>query len=291
MQKCRQLVLPKVSSATRSDRTPTGRKGSILVEDLSERPAMVRYFTPVLLLLAFTMTSSIAAPPYEADWIELLGDQGPVVIAKVGKNLSQCSDVELQLNSRELTAIPGVGVVAALAKFDYGDDNNLLSSQEFGDAEVYLEFLLGGGSNSGVKLQQRYEIQLFDSYGKKELSGTDCGGIYPHWKFRSGGEGLNYVDEGVAPSVNAAKPAGEWQTLHVKFRAPRFDDQGRKTANARFVSVKLNKQEIHRDLEVDSPTGNISSPLPEVPQAALFLQLDHGPVAFRNVRVKPLRNH
>jgi hypothetical protein len=97
----------------------------------------------------------------------------------------------------------------------------LLSKQEFGDAEVYLEFLLGSGSNSGVKLQQRYEIQLFDSHGKRELSGTDCGGIYPHWKFRAGGQGLHYVDEGVPPKVNAAKSAGEWQTLHVVFRAPR----------------------------------------------------------------------
>jgi hypothetical protein len=56
------------------------------------------------------------------------------------------------------------------------------------------------------------------------------------------------------------------------------------------MSVTLNDQLIHRDLEVDSPTGNISSPLPEVPRAALFLQLDHGPVAFRNVRVKSLRD-
>jgi hypothetical protein len=167
------------------------------------------------------------------------------------------------------------------------DDNNLLSIQEFGDAEIELEFLLGKDSNSGVKLQQRYEIQLFDSHVKKKPSGTDCGGIYPDWKFRADGQGLDYVDQGIAPNVNAAHPAGQWQTLHIIFRAPRFDDQGRKTENARFVSVTPNDQEIHRDVEVDSPTGNASAPLPEVPRAALLLQLDHGPVAFRNVRVKP----
>ena len=72
---------------------------------------------------------------------------------------------------RELTAVPGVGVVAALSKDDYGDDNNLLSKQEFGDCEVYLEFMLSKGSNSGVKLQQRYEIQFYDSYGKDETLG------------------------------------------------------------------------------------------------------------------------
>ena len=88
--------------------------------------------------------------------------------------------------------------------------------------------------------------------------------------------------------MNAAKPAGQWQTLHVVFHAPRFDDEGKKTKNVHFVSVTLNEQQIHRDVEVESPTENASSPLPEVPKAPLYLQLDHGPVAFRNVRVKPL---
>ena len=81
-----------------------------------------------------------------------------------------------------------MGVVAALSKLGYGDDNNLLSKQEFGDCEVYLEFLLGNGSNSGVKLQQRYEIQLYDSHDTDKPAGTDCGGIYPHWVFRRNGE-------------------------------------------------------------------------------------------------------
>jgi hypothetical protein len=78
--------------------------------------------------------------------------------------------------------------------------------------------------------------------------------------------------------------------LRIAFTAPRFDSEGIKTKNARFVSVTLNDQEIHRDVDLDSPTGNASSPLPEVANAPLFLQLDHGPVAFRNVRVKPRGN-
>jgi len=61
--------------------------------------------------------------------------------------------------------VPGSGVVAALEKLETGGANNLLGKQQFGDCEVQLEFLLGKGSNSGVKLQQRYEIQLFDSLG------------------------------------------------------------------------------------------------------------------------------
>jgi arylsulfatase A-like enzyme len=103
------------------------------------------------------------------------------------------------------------------------------------------------------------------------------------------GQGLKYIDEGVPPQLNAAKPAGEWQTLRIVFKAPRFDRAGQKTENARFVSVTLNGQLIHQDVEVDSPTGNASTPLPEVAEAPLFLQLDHGAVAFRKVRVRPLK--
>ncbi len=64
----------------------------------------------------------------------------------------------------------------------------------------------------------------------------------------------------------------------------------RKPRIARFVSVMLNDQEIHRDVGVGSPTGNASSPLAEVPTAPIYLQMDHGPVAFRNVRVMPAGN-
>jgi hypothetical protein len=251
---------------------------------------MIRRSFAAPCLFVLIITSSFAASPDDAGWTYLIGRDGPVGIAKVGANMSLCGDAQVQSNSRELISVPGIGVVAALSTYDYGDDNNLLSKQEFGDCEVYLEFLIGIGSNSGVKLQQRYEIQLYDSHGKDKLSGTECGGIYPHWKFRRNGRGLNYIDQGVAPKVNAAKPAGQWQRLHIAFTAPRFDNEGIKTKNARFASVTLNDQEIHRDVELGSPTGNVSSPLPEVAKAPLFLQLDHGPVAFRNVRVKPFGN-
>jgi hypothetical protein len=221
-------------------------------------------------------------------WAGIITAEGPTGIAGTSKNLTLCGDVQLKPQSKELTAVPGRGVVAALSKYEYGEANNLRSRQSFGDCVVELEFLIGKGSNSGVKMQQRYEIQLYDSHGKEKPSATDCGGIYPHWVFRSGG-GLKYIDAGVPPTKNAARPAGEWQRLRIEFKAPRFDAKGEKIENARFESVVLNAQEIHRDAEIDSPTGNASTPLPEVAEAPVLLQLDHGPVAFRNVRVKPLK--
>lgn len=227
-------------------------------------------------------------PLDEGNWMALVSDGKPTGFVEIDRTITLCGDVRLRSDSRDLAAEPGTGVVAALTQLGYGERNNLVGNKPFGDCEVYLEFLLGKGSNSGVKLQQRYEIQLYDSHGKDEPSATDCGGIYPHWVFRRRGGGIRYIDEGVPPAVNAAKPAGQWQTLHIVFRAPRFDGRGEKTDNARFALVTLNGKVVHRDVDVDSPTGNASDPLPEVARAPLYLQMDHGPVAFRNVHVKLL---
>jgi hypothetical protein len=130
-----------------------------------------------------------------------------------------------------------------------------------------------------------YEIQIFDSHGKKELTGSDCGGIYPRGEQQPK---YHTIDKGVPPRVNAARPAGEWQTLDITFRAPRFDADGKKTVDARFVKVVLNGQVIHENEAVHYPTGSAWRLAKEVPRGPLLLQADHGPVAFRNVRVRPV---
>src|SRR5262249_22389025 len=139
-------------------------------------------------------------------------------------------DIDPQ-NPRLLAAKPGEGILVNGPK---GRTHDLLSKRKFADVEVHAEFLIPKGSNSGVKLMGLYEIQIVDSYGVKELTGAHCGGIYPRAE-----EEPNYhhIDKGVAPRVNAARQAGEWQTLDIIFRAPRFDSQGTKTAYARFVKV------------------------------------------------------
>ena len=137
-------------------------------------------------------------------------------------------------NPKRLAAEPGKGVIVNSPK---GRARNLISKQKFGDVEVHVEFLIPRGSNSGVKLEGQYEIQILDSYGRKELTGDDCGGIYPRAEMEPQ---YHHIDEGIPPRVNAARPAGTWQTLDIRFRAPRFDARGRKTANPRFLRVVLN---------------------------------------------------
>lgn len=226
----------------------------------------------------------------EGEWVELISDKGPVGMAKVSSDLTHCGDVVLAEGSARLEPKPGAGVVAALTFYEDREDMNLVSAESFGDCEVELEFLIGRGSNSGVKLHHRYEVQLKDSHGKENPTARDCGGVYPHWLFQGEGKPLKYIDRGVPPRINAAKPAGDWQRLKIVFRAPRFDSAGKKTENARFASVVLNGQPIHEDVELDSPTGNASTPLLEVAEAPLMLQTDHGPIAFRNVRIRRLED-
>jgi hypothetical protein len=107
------------------------------------------------------------------------------------------------------------------------------------------------------------------------LSFGDCGGIYE----RASGGG------GHAPDVNASKPAGEWQTFEINFRAPQFDATGKKTANAKFIEVKLNDKVVHANVEVEGPTRSARFN-DEKPKGPLMLQGDHGPVAFRNLHIE-----
>jgi hypothetical protein len=184
-------------------------------------------------------------------------------------------------NPRLLCALPGAGVLVNGPK---GQAPDLVSKQLFGNVDVHVEFLIPRKSNSGVKLMGLYEIQIYDSHGVKEPTASDCGGIYPRAELTPV---YHHIDKGIPPRINAARPAGEWQALDISFRAPHFDGKGKKTANARFVKVVLNRRLIHDDVEVLTPTGHAWHN-PEVATGPLLLQGDHGPVAFRNVRVWPL---
>jgi acetyl esterase/lipase len=184
----------------------------------------------------------------------------------------------------DLIAQPGTGVLVSLLH-EESLLSNLTSSQEFGDIEAHVEFLIPAGSNGGVKFQGLYEIQICDTHDKEKPAADDCGGIYPRAEEQPR---YHLIDEGVSPRTNAAKPAGQWQTLDVIFQSPRFSPDGQKTKNARFIKVVLNDQVIHENVELKWPTGHAWRTKTEAAKGPLFLQGDHGPIAYRNVRVKPI---
>jgi hypothetical protein len=185
-------------------------------------------------------------------------------------------------NERRLVVEPGEGVLVS-----NGDAVNFFTRRKFQDVELKCEFLIPKRSNAGVKLNGLYEIQIRDTHNMKELTGDMCGGVYPRAKL---GPPYQHIDEGIAPSENAAKPAGEWQTLELAFYSPRFDESGKKIENARFEHVVLNGTEVHEMVDLKYPTGAAWNMMPEVAEGPLMLQGDHGPVAFRNIQVRPLSN-
>jgi hypothetical protein len=185
-------------------------------------------------------------------------------------------------NPKLLATSPGKGI---LVNGPVGKAKDLISKQEFGDSLVHVEFMISEGSNSGVYLQGEYEIQIFDSLRMKHppYPGIECGGIYERWDENREPKGY----EGHSPMVNAAKKPGEWQTFDIYFRAPKFDENGKKIANARFEKIIHNGVVIHENVELSGPTRGPLVP-EEVAVGPLRLQGDHGPVAYRNVWVCPL---
>ena len=153
----------------------------------------------------------------------------------------------------------------------HGDSIDIYSEQKIGDCRIELQVMVPKGSNSGVYVMGEYEIQVLDSWGRTQMGPGDMGAIY----------GAS------SPSVNACKKPGKWQKYVIEFQAPKFDTDGRKTENARFLKVELNGQVLHKNLEMSGPTpGGVTGK--EAPTGPLMFQGNHGPVAYRNIILKPL---
>lgn len=160
------------------------------------------------------------------------------------------------------------------------DDRHLLaagckSKQSFGDFQAHLEFLLPfqplargqGRGNSGVYLQDRYELQVLESFGLKGEN-DECGGFYSLAK----------------PDLNLCFPPLAWQTYDIDFTAARFDDAGKKAKNA-VVTIKHNGVAIHDQRELKGPTPGGKKE--DRTGGPLQLQGHGNPVFYRNIWVLP----
>lgn len=158
---------------------------------------------------------------------------------------------------------------------------DIFTTAEFGDMDVELDYMMAKGSNSGIYLHGRYEVQLMDSWNLKSPAAGTNGGIYQRWDERRPEGQKGY--EGHAPRQNASRAPGLWQNLKISFQAPRFDASGKKVSAAQILRVELNGVIIHENVELSGPTrGAVGE---EKATGPLRIQGDHGAVAFRNIRI------
>jgi hypothetical protein len=130
--------------------------------------------------------------------------------------------------------------------------SNLLTTEKFRDFKLHIEFRYPSGSNSGIYLRGRYELQIVDSHGQ-EPSSIYLGGIYGF----------------LTPNENVAKIPGEWQTYDI-------------TLVGRRVTVEANGKTVICDAIIPGITGGALDSK-EAEPGPLLLQGDHGPIEFRNI--------
>ncbi len=135
---------------------------------------------------------------------------------------------------------------------------DLITDAQFRNFVIRYEYQVPKGGNSGVYLRGRYEIQVLDDFEKKAVDIHGNGSVY----------GL------FAPSSFASKPAGEWQAVEATIIGNR-------------ITVILNGVRIVDNQTLPSVTGGALDGNMDVP-GPIMLQGDHGPVAYRNIRIKPL---
>lgn len=184
---------------------------------------------------------------------------------------------------KALTPVDGTGLLVCTPTREAR--GQLFTAWEHGDLELDLEFLMLPGADSGIYLQGRYEVQMRDSWGKADMTFNDNGAIYQTWDEAKprGEQGTG----GSAPKANASRAPGLWQHYHIEFEGPRFDAQGNKIKNARFVKVVLNGFVVQEDVEVPGPTRGAAFQ-DEKPTGPLMIQGNNlvPGHAVRNITVK-----
>ena len=133
---------------------------------------------------------------------------------------------------------------------------NLVTTAKYTDFKLHVEVNLPKGSNSGIYLRGRYEVQVEDSTDPEPRS-VDLGGIYGF----------------LVPNENAGKGPDAWQTFDI-------------TLVGRRVTVVLNGRTIICDQTIPGITGGALDSDEGAP-GPIYLQGDHGAVQYRNLQITP----
>jgi hypothetical protein len=211
--------------------------------------------------------SSEAAEPVVVDPGEVGRPPSDAIVLFDGRDLSQWRNAENWI-VKDGAAIVGVGA------------GGITTKRAFGDCQLHLEWATPlvvegsgqGRGNSGVYLQEHYEIQVLDSYQNKTYPDGMAGAVYGQY----------------VPLVNASRKPGEWQSYDIIFRAPRFDPNG-KLLEPAFVTVLYNGVLVQDHVEIKGDTGGEKPAYaPHAAKMPLHLQDHECPVRYRNIWIREL---
>ncbi|HRK74631.1 MAG TPA: DUF1080 domain-containing protein [Rhodothermales bacterium] len=162
-----------------------------------------------------------------------------------------------------------------------GGSGDIWTKASFGSFQLHIEWrtpieslnLKGQGrGNSGIFLQDRYEVQILNSYENRTYANGQAGSIYKQ----------------TPPLVNAMNPMGEWQTYDIIYTAPTFRANG-SMLTPPYVTVIHNGVVVQNHTEIQGTTEYIGPPLIKAHGEAPLRLQDHGnPISFRNIWIRPL---
>lgn len=162
-----------------------------------------------------------------------------------------------------MTVRGGDGVFAFVPARRVLAPDDLVTSTEYGDIELELDYLLAAGAQATISLQDVYDLVIKDDQGTLQPTTSNNGGVL-----------------GYAPRQQVSKAPGLWQNLKITFRAPKFDQAGVKTEPARLLTATLNGVTIHDNVQLRPRTG-----VSETARGPLRIGSVAGAIAFRNVQV------
>ena len=213
-------------------------------------------------------------------------DLKPVKVTP-GKNPGEPpSDAIIIFDGKDLSNFTSLD--GSAAKWDVKDGafsvtkgtGDIKTKKQFGDIQLHIEWrapdvIVGEGQgrgNSGIFLQERYELQVLDSYESVTYSNGQAGSIYKQ----------------SIPLVNATRKPGEWQVYDVIYNAPVFSENGRAISPAK-ITVFHNGVVIQNGTQIWGPTEYKGLPVYQSHGKASLKLQDHGnPVSYRNIWVREL---
>jgi len=160
---------------------------------------------------------------------------------------------------------------------------DIQTKRNFGNIQLHLEWRSNpessatgqNKSNSGVFLQNRYEVQILDNNENDTYVNGQVGSIYKQ----------------SMPLAMASSPTGEWNTYDIIYRAPEFDDEGNKTKSA-IITVLHNGVLVQNHFEIEGTTEYIGWPKNKAHGKAPIKLQDHqdqSGVSYRNIWVRELK--